>query len=346
MGLKATNAFWNPRYFDPLTPTITKQLIYVNTKQLLDEVRSLVWLGLLTNRSVIIPNVLGSDAIPDDTIQRYKGQRLWPGFRVLFLKRKDGKTIIPINILEPGFYWRISRDYEAPPEPSVLFFDPITDDMEKILKNVLDSSNVPRIVLHSSRSSNIRPDKVQLGENNKRWGNDRTPPDRRGLPIGTSFLRLRNRHRRLDLLEPCIYGQSSDLDLDPLLEEGGTEPSCNEQRHTRTISISSDFIKLSRANDINISHRVLTPKSDAFPSSSMIEETSRRVATWSKDSVGLFTRAFLKELMDYGIIPSVKAARQLSEYIDTTNMVIDHMRTCEGIFAPLKGNRTCFQICD
>lgn len=307
MGLKATNAFWNPRYYDPLTPTITKQLIYINTKQLLDEVRSLVWLGLITNRSVIIPNILGSDKIPGDTIEKYLGQSLWPGFRVLFLKRKAGKTIIPINILEPAFYWRISKDYESTPEPEVLFFDPSVDNMESILKMVQESSNIPRIVLHASRSSNVHPNNVVLGENNKRWGNDRTPPDKRGLLSS-------NRHRNRRLKEKL----SSDL-------------------------ILKDYFSVAKEGVKDLSRHLSIENG---PSDSELESMKNRVALWSKDSVGIFSRPFDEELKDYGIIPSVKAARQLSAYIDKTSMVINEMRTCEGIFAPLKGNRTCFQICD
>ena len=48
MGLKAASAFWNPRHYDPLTPTLTKQLLYVNEGQILDEVRTLAWLAMTT----------------------------------------------------------------------------------------------------------------------------------------------------------------------------------------------------------------------------------------------------------------------------------------------------------
>jgi hypothetical protein len=54
MGLKATNAFWNPLYYDPLRPTITKQILYISDNQVLDEVRSLMWLAMVTNRGIYI----------------------------------------------------------------------------------------------------------------------------------------------------------------------------------------------------------------------------------------------------------------------------------------------------
>lgn len=53
MGLKATNSFWNPLYYDPLRPTITKQILYISDNQVLDEVRSLMWLAMVTNRGIL-----------------------------------------------------------------------------------------------------------------------------------------------------------------------------------------------------------------------------------------------------------------------------------------------------
>lgn len=33
LGLKATNAFWNPLYYDPLRPTLTKQIVFISEEQ-------------------------------------------------------------------------------------------------------------------------------------------------------------------------------------------------------------------------------------------------------------------------------------------------------------------------
>ena len=38
-----------------------------------------------TNRSLIIPNLLGNESI--GTLAKYRNQSLWPGFRVAFLNR-------------------------------------------------------------------------------------------------------------------------------------------------------------------------------------------------------------------------------------------------------------------
>jgi hypothetical protein len=59
MGLKAASVFWNPKYYDANRRTITKQLLFVDANQLLDEIRSMIWLAVVLNRSFILPNILG-----------------------------------------------------------------------------------------------------------------------------------------------------------------------------------------------------------------------------------------------------------------------------------------------
>ncbi|RYG70142.1 hypothetical protein EON64_00930 [archaeon] len=90
MGLKLGAAYWNPVYYDARRRTITKQLLYISDQQVLDEVRSLLYLGSLTGRAVIIPNLLGGDESVVDRSRAYrvvyKGQKMWPGFRVLYIK--------------------------------------------------------------------------------------------------------------------------------------------------------------------------------------------------------------------------------------------------------------------
>lgn len=41
-------------------------------------------------------------------VQLYEGNALWPGFRVAFFKKGFPHHV---SILEPGFYWRVRRDY-------------------------------------------------------------------------------------------------------------------------------------------------------------------------------------------------------------------------------------------
>eukprot|EP01042_Synura_sphagnicola_P031067 gene31067-40002_t len=80
--------------------------------QLSEELRSLIWLSSVLNRSLIVPNLLGQEAL--HTVPKWRGRSLWPGFRQVFLNR--GATL-PIQILEPAFYWRIRKDFSAGQAP-------------------------------------------------------------------------------------------------------------------------------------------------------------------------------------------------------------------------------------
>jgi len=109
--VQAANAFWNPYYYQANKRTITKPIIFFTEDQLRNEIRSLIYLGYVTNRSVIIPNILGRDIL-----DVYDGKNLWPGFRTFFQKSSFPYSI---EILEPAFYWRIQRDYPGQHMPAV-----------------------------------------------------------------------------------------------------------------------------------------------------------------------------------------------------------------------------------
>jgi hypothetical protein len=145
LGLKAANAFWNPKYYDSLRPTLVKPLIYFNQQQLIDEIRSLLWLALTTKRSLIVPNILGPTTdLLTKRIGLYKNQILWPGFRVVFFKKN-----LKINILEPSFYWRIQRDYDEIPLPNIVFYRK-HDDLLSLQKKILtENQKFSRIILSS-----------------------------------------------------------------------------------------------------------------------------------------------------------------------------------------------------
>ena len=122
---KASNAFWNPFYFDTQRRTLTKPLLYLDGEQLRYELRSLLYLAIVTNRSLIVPNVLG-DKVELAYKDLYRGKALWPGFRTPYI---PDKFPWKISVLEPSFYWRMARDFSdssdksgrtAVPSPAVL----------------------------------------------------------------------------------------------------------------------------------------------------------------------------------------------------------------------------------
>ena len=78
---------------------------------------------------------------------------------------------------------------------------------------------------------------------------------------------------------------------------------------------------------------------------------------WSNDSVGIFQRSYTDMRKYYKRIASVKELKDQSgimkdryggseEDFELAKTILKGMRNCMRIFAPPKGNRTCFQICD
>lgn len=198
MGLKAASAFWSPKYYDPLVRTLTKQILYVNEEQLQDEIRALVYLAISTKRALIIPNLLGPEAISN--IGKYRNQSMWPGFRVLYIKKEsDGmKVPVKVDVLEPGFYWRVDRDYEPIPEARVVQFaggsayprgsrssggsgggKNLMSIKQELLLPDIDSQ--PRVILHPrmSLSNNRRKNRSRNSKNKKEDDGDTMDPDER-----------------------------------------------------------------------------------------------------------------------------------------------------------------------
>mmetsp|Transcript_22413 Transcript_22413/g.30684 ORF Transcript_22413/g.30684 Transcript_22413/m.30684 type:complete len:292 (+) Transcript_22413:734-1609(+) len=125
MGLKAANAFWNPFYYHPLRRTLTKPLLHLSDGQLLQELRALLYLAVASNRSLILPNVLGDRWTLGDGhySDLFLDRALWPGFRTVHLA--DHLLPHSLSILEPSFYWRMARDFSdvhgaSVPEAKVL----------------------------------------------------------------------------------------------------------------------------------------------------------------------------------------------------------------------------------
>lgn len=219
MGLKATNAFWNPRYYDPLRNTLTKQILYTSDLDLLDEVRSLVWLAIETRRSLIIPNILGHERTK--TVDKYKNQAMWPGFRIAFLKRVGGRNKLKVEILEPSYYWRIARDYDQPPQPHIIYYHPHRDDLTDIKRKVeLAGKTYSRIVLHAdprhAGRQGRRRSKTQIAsslkDDNTRYLNSSVE-----LSIGSSSLSLAERQslskeeqKIIKVLEESIFLWAND----------------------------------------------------------------------------------------------------------------------------------------
>lgn len=67
------------------------------------------------------------------------------------------------------------------------------------------------------------------------------------------------------------------------------------------------------------------------------------ILKWANDSVGFTDGSYESILVDYQRLPSLK---NIDKVIPMVSEVLGGMRTCYDVFGKLKGNRTCFQICD
>lgn len=145
LGLKSVGANWNHKYYNPNQRTITKFLIYYSRVQLVNEIKSLYWLGQKLNRSVIIPNILLPPAFKHNF--QVDENNYWPGFRTVKLP-PDNKNIT-INTLEPSFYWRINQDYH--PGYIKPYFYKLNKnsakDLNKIYSDLKNLDNENRIVI-------------------------------------------------------------------------------------------------------------------------------------------------------------------------------------------------------
>jgi hypothetical protein len=161
---------------------------------------------------------------------KYKNQSLWPGFRVVLLKRERGINQIRVQILEPSFYWRMNRDYDTAPFPHIIYFDVDRENLFRV-KNKIESVTFPRIILHQRvlKRQNLKP-------------------------------------------------------------------------------------------------------------------IERDLVVWANDSIGIFRYNYALTKKRYQKLPSIKKIRHLDEVL--VDDILKGMRNCMRIFAPPKGNRTCFQICD
>jgi len=186
---QAANAFWNPFYYHPLRRTLTKPLLFLSPGQLLQELRALLYLAAASNRSLILPNVLGDrKALGNGHYSDlFLGRALWPGFRTVHLA--DHLLPHSLSILEPSFYWRMARDFSdshnaSVPEPEVLSLTSgggkrLT--LRQVEAALLARSDQTRVVLHmyspadanSGGDHRMRKQKIKkAAENLAQWSAD------------------------------------------------------------------------------------------------------------------------------------------------------------------------------
>lgn len=237
-ALKAVNAFWNAAgYYRPLKKTLIKPLMVVSSReQLLDEIRALCYIAAVTERSLIIPNILigvgldrpggpKSDVLPFDyrlnalDRMRYKhrpqfyrnladmpmdaapkmGKNLyWPSFRSV------SQTLNDIEVLEPGYYVKIENSLLMDvPDPFVVTWMKGNDSKLEELTALVQAVKSPRLVLDiraasgGSQALGRPPDLSRWAQDSaSSWGPATVEPE--GYVTMPSFAPLAKGSRRGD----------------------------------------------------------------------------------------------------------------------------------------------------
>jgi hypothetical protein len=71
--LKASNGYHSSPYYNPQRFTITKPLMFITRKSLLDEIKALSYIALVTNRSLLLPNILigvGTETLQESLVNQ------------------------------------------------------------------------------------------------------------------------------------------------------------------------------------------------------------------------------------------------------------------------------------
>ena len=115
--------------------------MYLDGEQLRYELRSLLYLAIVTNRSLIVPNVLG-DKVELAYKDLYRGKALWPGFRTPYI---PDKFPWKISVLEPSFYWRMARDFSDSSDESGQTAVPSPTILARAVNRKSDSCTLPEL---------------------------------------------------------------------------------------------------------------------------------------------------------------------------------------------------------
>jgi len=120
--------------------------VFSGATNLRAELQVLFYLAVLTNRSLIIPNLLGSEKLK--AIKHYNDLALWPGFRVAKVTPNE---VFDVEVLEPGYYFRVERDYlqshQRLPDPHVVSLTTTkTKESEITLRKIIQKLLLPATI--------------------------------------------------------------------------------------------------------------------------------------------------------------------------------------------------------
>lgn len=359
-------------YYQAQRRTLTKQLLHLTDTQLRWELRTLLYLAVVTNRSVIIPNILGNEL--QNAVQLYDSMALWPGFRVAYIKKsffaeewqRHGRGLQ--HILEPSFYWRIARDYNIIASTATTSSSSGDDD-------AAFNRNSEYIVTSKKRSSNNNNNNIRRGSSSN---NDNIVTS--SSNIATTTISNSNNIGYIPspvvvLIENSSHTSVKDIEdiiLSPLYHSlPRLVLHCLPGPINSRKNKKSDSISISNRNHLKVTSSSNSNDDDGD------DVVRMRVSKWATDSVGRY-ETYAVESARYGQLPKLQASTysvslrgdKLDELSATTitmrrqqqqqhqqdhqlvrhpvaaQSIVQNVRLCSRLMNPNLGNRSCFDKCD
>ena len=268
-----------------------------------------MYLSIVTDRTLIIPNVLGDDGLAG--IDVYKSLIMWPGFRIAHVRQKR-KLSTSSTVLQESE----EDDHTRGNKRKNFFYD------EKNLRQAIEREEEVngRIDISSL---------VTIVEPAYYWRIRRDYSVDIPRPTVLSFI------KSATLPEIESYLLSAGIVDIPRIVLHMDKNDGNRRRRKR-----EDTKGDTGGSDINSNEYDYN-----FLSEHLHNVTLNRLVSWAEDSVGSYKK-FSHEFPEYVTIPKLYFdAKRNKEKNLLRDVIIDDIRPCDRILRAMRGNRSCFDKC-
>ena len=325
---QAANAFWNPEYYDPSRRTLTKKIIYHNYLQFSNELKSLIYLSIVTGRTLIIPNILGPDG--SKGVDIFNDRILWPGFRAIHIsqnKNKRGKTKNGIEI-------SLVQDSEEGDDP--VMDAKITNHFHNEF-NVLEIIQKKKKIQKECKGIDL-PSLLSMVEPAYYWRIKRDYSDYVPNPTVIAFFKSSD---LTDIESHLLSLEITDIPRIILHMDRGSRKRQNNLKNQKHLKKQKNLNE--KKENENTTEEVIIRNNQVVRNLHNI--TVGRLHNWATDSVGSY-KTFIKEKVDYIPLPKLLFERTRSrEKNMLRDVIIGDVRPCRRILEPNRGNRSCFDKC-
>ena len=269
--------------------------------------KSLIYLSIVTGRTLIIPNILGPDGA--EGVDIFNDRILWPGFRAIHISQKKSKRGKNQN----GVGISLVQDSEEGDDPVT---DAKTTNYFHNEFNVLENIQRKKKIQREYGGSIDLPSLLSTVEPAYYWRVKRDYSDHVPKPTVMAFFKS---SALTDLESHLLSLDITDIPRIVLHMERGTR---KRQRNLGDVSVRNNQVVWNLHNI-----------------------TSGRLRVWAADSVGSY-KTFTKETDEYIPLPKLIFEAKRSRLKNMLrDVIIGDVRPCRRILEPNRGNRSCFDKC-